>query len=243
MISKDTVVLHFTNLTGSFNDVFCNRSAENLIERITADCGGPRPQVDCSCCTICCDDVSGECPWVLQSICKQEASITEATPRIADEGYSSERMCTCLEDGSAYSCVESSCPSCSEDGSICAETIEYGQSLMEVGVPSSESISFQYTKGRTENVTIHQEFLPSRDCSVEVNGEICLSCGFSTICGDRSTGIEIDCTNVIEGKAGKFSACGDRGSQGGVFEVLHMYYFDSYVGCKPIFDFRSLFED
>ena len=35
-----------------------------------ADCGGLDPQVDCSCCTLCCDEDTGDCSIDVPRVCE-----------------------------------------------------------------------------------------------------------------------------------------------------------------------------
>ena len=47
------------NLTGDLDGLFCVRLEPPLY--LTADCGGPDPEVICGCCSSCCQDGVDEC--------------------------------------------------------------------------------------------------------------------------------------------------------------------------------------
>ena len=55
----DVLLLDGNELSGDAN-VICNNPAINTTA-FSADCGSVTPEVQCSCCTICCDDSDPDC--------------------------------------------------------------------------------------------------------------------------------------------------------------------------------------
>ena len=92
----------------------------------------------------------------LQNSCDIAVQVMNARPRIGADGIDRDAECTCFEDGTSFSCVESTCPSCSNDGSVCLLSTDFGSELStDFGNPISYSSSYQYTKGRiliSENI-------------------------------------------------------------------------------------------
>ena len=85
-----------TSISGTLNTVLCSTSEESKMDiaEIQADCGGLSPEVECSCCSVCCEDDSGYCIVNLPQICENnvvwmesimdEAQVDEARARAVD---------------------------------------------------------------------------------------------------------------------------------------------------------------
>jgi hypothetical protein len=52
----ETVRLQENDLTGSVDDVFCGTRIQP-VDKISADCGASAPEISCSCCNVCCEDL------------------------------------------------------------------------------------------------------------------------------------------------------------------------------------------
>ena len=243
-------------ISGTLDDSFCNNrdgSESNLISVLGADCGGFLPEVNCSCCTLCCDDVSGTCDVDLVQICQVSAQ-TMAIGKVFGNGngngndVTSENnlpvVCDCQEDGKSFSCSDWECQSCStkHDGNvICGVNMDYGYQFSDEGDIVAYSTSFQYTVGRNELVHMHRSLENPLQCRVEVNGHKCSDCGVY-YCLDDSIGLRIDCSNVaveqdgVEHSGGQYDTCSDLHDEGGVLEVLDMFFVETYTGCRPVLE-------
>jgi hypothetical protein len=53
------VTLNFNELTGTVDPTLCHEEGNQTRQYIelNADCYGPSPEINCSCCTRCCDDI------------------------------------------------------------------------------------------------------------------------------------------------------------------------------------------
>ena len=186
----------------------------------------------CSCCSSCCDDSTGECELNLQHVCDIAAQ-NMAIGDVFDEGDTDHQsVCDCTEEGTSFTCTDSICQSCTEDGTICGINTDYGHGLDEGGNIISYKTSFQYVKGRNETVTIEKSKMDDVGCRVKVDGEECASCSMFS-CADNAVGVQADCTNVVEDEDAVHSTCTGLHDEGGVLEVFHMFFSDSFSGCRP----------
>jgi hypothetical protein len=55
----DYVYLNGNDLVGTLDPVFC--SVERFFDQLVVDCQGPNPQINCSCCTHCCNADGRQC--------------------------------------------------------------------------------------------------------------------------------------------------------------------------------------
>jgi hypothetical protein len=74
-------------------------SSDFIIESFMADCGGDEPQVNCSCCTTCCNGGSGECVTNVLQMCENDA-----------EGFEQN-----VERGTVCECLDSLDEACESD--------------------------------------------------------------------------------------------------------------------------------
>ena len=220
-----------TNLSGTLDDIFCIADNPNPVSVSGADCGGSVPQVECSCCTLCCDDSTGDCSVELPQVCAIAAQKVAMEAIVGEGNETSSSVCDCTEDGTSFSCTDPDCKSCSEDGSVCGINSDYGFTFGEDGYIVSYNMSFQYVKGRNETVTFHG-FVETFDCVVHVNGQQCSGCT-TFACNDGSFGLFVDCNNIIPGPGGLYDTCRESHEDGGVLEVFHMYFTESFTGCSP----------
>ena len=221
LTSLTRYALSENNITGGLDVAFCNRP--QLITEIEADCLGETSDLNCECCTSCCDDET--CSLNVFAICETKASKFELD---AERGAA----CTCTEDGTSVTCSDTTCESCNLDESVCAINKDYGYNLNGT---TGEIVSFQNTMEYVtgfDGTTITYEDLASDGCSVSVNGEECRSCG-SIICGDGSEGFMIFCDNLENGF--NFLACEEFIT----VDYLEVFYFhdgSALSGCPPLLE-------
>lgn len=67
----EELVVGNTSITGGMQEMICQYQAGPII--IEADCLGPHPEVNCSCCTYCCSDTTGEFEGSLEAVCERFA--------------------------------------------------------------------------------------------------------------------------------------------------------------------------
>lgn len=176
-------------ISGGLEETFCNQSGLSI--EIEADCHGDVPEVECSCCTTCCED--GDCFLNSLSVCELYANSFE----LRDDG-DRESQCDCSEDGSNVQCTES-CESCNFEGSICARSLGYGHSFdSETGDIVSFHNTMQYVKGRNETILYRKDYAET-GCHVEVDGQECRSCDTLTCSGSTLKTFTVDCTNLDDG--------------------------------------------
>ena len=211
-----------TSITGTLDIGFCNpitNTTNNNIVLIHADCGGPLPEIECSCCTTCCDDDSGECTWDIPRLCQNvEDRYIELLGDVD---------CACDEESAKLTCnFLDDCPTCNEDGTVCGRSTDFGYDFIDDYFTIITN-SFTYDKGRNDTVTWLGNDV-ELICEVEVNGELCNSCSFS-YCPDGFNGLFMDCSNIVEGNSGVYDSCGIY--VGGVFDVFEWMESYSFVGC------------
>lgn len=202
--SLSTMSLEFTDITGGLESGFCNQSSLGV--EIQADCGGDPPEVECSCCTACCD--GDNCALNLLGVCEfNEFRFGQDEERNA--------QCTCSENGSLLQCTES-CESCNLDGTVCVRSLEYGHTLDSVtGQVDSFFNTMEYVLGRNETVHYFRDYR-EETCEVEVNGEKCRGCGKQTCAGSDLQTFSIDCSNIDGG----FMFGGCTGGDSGYLELF-----------------------
>ena len=229
--------LEFNNLTGALN-AFCNKDA--LLTSISADCGGTDPELECPCCTKCCDNSSGECSMEFESVCRiDERHFEEESGLMYIE--SADTICECTGSGpnTTLSCSDSNCQSCNRDGTVCSINDKFHAEFDESGVWDYYNVTFRYVVGRNDTVTF--ESIRSDDwtskCKVTVNGELCGYCGKSIVCPDGTDYYEVNCDNL---GIGSVSMC--SGGQLDTSGPLAVFAFQDPTyreGCQPRF-FRAL---
>jgi Leucine rich repeat len=198
------IKLFANNLTGSL-DMFCNKTF--LVTKVEADCGGVEPAVECSCCTSCCEPLTGNCTVITETVCLVEKSYFEDEngPNYYESGGT---VCECTTGSDSnngfatLSCTDTQCQSCNLDGTVCSVNDRYEFDYDENGNPSVIHSTFQYVVGRNDTVTLEWTLKPDLiyQCEVTVNGQLCNAC-FHSLCHDSFSGIRVDCENV-EGAGG-----------------------------------------
>ncbi|CAB9531457.1 LRR receptor-like serine threonine-protein kinase [Seminavis robusta] len=210
--------LSHTNLTGSLDPIFCNRS-EPPPAMLEADCTvSPltgQAELECSCCTTCCDDETEECQMDLESQCEAKAGQFELEWN--------DPTCSCTRGGTDLACSGRQCESCLNDGSICAYPKRFGFSSPELnGTINDENLEelyrfwhceMQYVKGRNELVSFQYDSSPEEEtCIVSVDGVECNSCN-PMVCSSGLETWRIDCTNIEQSSF--FYPCDPSTSDGG----------------------------
>jgi Leucine-rich repeat (LRR) protein len=212
--------LQETSVTAGLSTAFCNDETI-LTTDIHADCGGDVPEIECDCCTTCCE--GEECELSLIGMCE-----------LAGGGFMIEEergtSCACSEGGKTLTCSDSTCESCNADGSVCVTNNDYGYIFDETtGEPVSFRNTFQYVKGRDETIVFSRVF-SEEQCEVTVNGEKCDSCSTIT-CASGYNGYAVQCENVAPGYSMK--SCEPRVEVG----FLEVFFIDDPsigTGCPPI---------
>ncbi|VEU39800.1 unnamed protein product [Pseudo-nitzschia multistriata] len=59
LIDLDVLILDANNITGSADPICVNNTAK--LTFLSSDCGGLESEVNCSCCTVCCNDNNATC--------------------------------------------------------------------------------------------------------------------------------------------------------------------------------------
>lgn len=209
-----------TDIVGGLEETFCSQSI--LSTSIAADClGNSSSTVTCSCCSSCCND--DECEVNLVSMC---------TAKSAEFALASDRgtTCNCQDEGAKMSCSDAACESCNVDGSVCAQSTDYGYTFDPV---TGETLSFrnvlQYTKGRNETVEYTKK--PDENfCTVVVDGEKCRSCTPLT-CESSYQGFQVDCSNLPDGPI--LYSCFNK-QDVSFLEVFYLVDLSLVAGCPPV---------
>jgi hypothetical protein len=214
------LLLEGTSVTEGLSTAFCNAEIV-LTTNIHADCGGDVPEIECDCCTTCCE--GEECELRLMGMCE----LTGGGFMIEEERGTS---CACSDGGKTLTCSDSTCESCNADGSVCVTNNDYGYIFDET---TGEEVSFrntlQYVKGRDETIVFSRVFTEDT-CEVTVNGEKCDFCGTIT-CASGYNGHTIQCENVGLGYSMK--SCDPRVEPG----FLEVFFIDDPsigTGCPTI---------
>ena len=206
---------------------------------VDGDCGGPAPEVDCTCCAKCCDDITGTCDYNVTVACQAEhVTLFE---QVVNRGT----VCTCQESSNPQDCFvddwntvttcapkttglcDDSCESCNQDGSICAIATDYGWNYYDSGYWYQYHATIQYTKGRHETILFEYVDWPFWEYKVYIDGVQCNNIVAST-CPDGSASYTIDCANV-DGES-VLNTC-DIFDTGGALEVFSYEFKQS--DCKP----------
>ena len=223
-----SIELNNNSITGSLDSIFCNQSqaAFDAFDTLKADCNGAPPEVDCSCCTVCCDDASGQCSTDSMAFCERSGNTLEM------EFLDYDTLCECLDEGYTLACVDTACQFCSEDGTVCGVDVAWGSTFYGPDLETSSWYhSFQYVTGRDELITyevVYGAEPGNYTRHVSINGEECNSVT-ERQCSNGSFELVIDCENVVEGAT--FDSCLSRSGVG----VLEMFTagFDSET-CVPL---------
>jgi Leucine-rich repeat (LRR) protein len=244
LIALEAVSFLANNLTGSLG-MFCNKTS--LFTKVEADCGGVQPAVECSCCTACCDSLSGNCTENVEATCLVEKSFydNENGGNYYDSGGT---VCECTTGSASkngivtLSCMDTQCQSCNLDGSVCSMNERFEISFDENNFRSYLQSTFQYVVGRNDIVTLEWTRTPNSlldfVCTATVNGQVCDACSISK-CPDQYQGIVISCENV-EG-AGAVDVCDPKPED--TNGPLAVFAFQDSVrlqGCPPRF-FQDIF--
>ena len=247
------IQLHNNSLTGSLDGVFCS-SQDDAVGlptplKLTADCD----EIDCPCCTDCCDDITGSCAIDVGKICEGLAYDAENVLSLESWGTT----CQCRDDGETMSgnntngeqdadvvedfihleCTDS-CHSCNADGNFCLEKYNYGFDLPKsTGLDNLFSCDMRYIiSSNDETISYRKEEILYKfdyltfECSMSINGTECTSCLADRRCADGYIGYLVDCSN-IEADA-VYDDCSQEGLDGGeLLQFLRPEYFDQ--DCIP----------
>ena len=224
-----------TSLTSDGVEAFCEKAV--LHTEIYADCGGPDPEVSCACCVECCDDLSGDCHKNLPGVCQ----VARSNYEYENGKYYDERRnttCECTDDGHTLLCSDESCPSCNEDGSICALSTNYGTRIDDNGDMLSWHATFRYLNGITridgnDDVVVSMTWDEKEPgCEVTINNEICQRCELN-FCFDGFRSYKVFCENIEGG--GNVDLCDENFSvdAAGPLTVFAMTDPRYGSGCHP----------
>ena len=61
LVDGTAVWLSGNDFTGTVPHSLCRNRGPNLLRELVADCNGPNPEIECSCCSECCDRDGGNC--------------------------------------------------------------------------------------------------------------------------------------------------------------------------------------
>jgi hypothetical protein len=237
LLSAKSIKLFANNLTGSLDDVFCQQPSV-VLSKVDADCGGADPQVECTCCTTCCDSSSGNCTTSEEAVCLVEKSWHE-DPNGRAYHESAGTICECITTGTednptaALSCRDTECQSCNRDGTVCSMNEYYQYSYGEDTNWDKITSTFQYVVGRNDTVVLETTRQPDAllTCKVTVNGQVCNSC-FTAYCKDWFHSVHVNCENVKG--AGNLNLCDASGTNDdgplAVFAFQDLAYLQ---GCPP----------
>jgi Leucine rich repeat len=237
LLSAKSIKLFTNNLTGSLENVFCQQSSV-VLSKVDADCGGMDPQVECTCCTTCCDSSSGNCTINKAVVCLVEKAWHEH-PDGPEYHESAGTVCECTTNGSednattTLSCRDTQCQSCNRNETLCSINEHYEFSYGEEASWDNVKSTFQYVVGRNETVTFESTRQPNQSffCEVTVNDQVCKSC-YWAFCADGFLSVHVDCENV-EG-AGSLHLCDETHTNVdgplAVFAFQDMLYLQ---GCPP----------
>mmetsp|Transcript_56230 Transcript_56230/g.136284 ORF Transcript_56230/g.136284 Transcript_56230/m.136284 type:complete len:976 (+) Transcript_56230:384-3311(+) len=189
-----TFDLRDTGFTSGLEEVFCSKDV--LPTSISADCGGEVPQIECSCCSSCCDADGGSCVLNITSACNAKAgSLVVMDP-------SRNATCSCNDDFTVVSCNDDdTCVSCNGDESDpntqCAVNTEYGYILDPT---TGEIAGFQntlvHTSGPWTGTTVRfYDDVTTPTFDIYVDGEKCDS-AYALLCPSGFSSYIIDCTNI-----------------------------------------------
>ena len=217
------LTLHNNSLTGSLEESFCNQTGFGSFFGLTADCD----EVDCPCCTECCSDLTGECTIDVPATCSALEYFYEACDECIDP-LGTE--CECIgENRTNLSCIDTGCQPCNPDGTVCVENYEFGYDLPPSGLDNLYRCNMRFTKGLEGDVSWNIDY-DKYECEVLLNGQICRVCGFKS-CEDRSGGIRIDCSNVVDGAL--YDSCSPLLDGGDYLQMFRDEWAFPDDGCFP----------
>jgi hypothetical protein len=226
-----TLQLSGNNLTGSLDLGYCNQT--DVFTKVRADCGGANPEVECSCCTTCCDSSSGNCTLNKEALCSLETSWYE-NPNGYEYYEGAGTVCECPGSGNntdttpTWSCSDTQCQSCNRNGTVCSINEHYQATIGDDGGLMNFQSTFRYVVGRNDTVKIEWT---EQVCEVSVNGQVCNDC-YQAVCQDGFSGVHVRCENV-EG-AGILDLCGTIGIDDEGPLVVFSFQDPALVqGCPP----------
>jgi Leucine-rich repeat (LRR) protein len=237
-----SIKLFANNITGSLDNVFCQQPLV-VLSKVNADCGGAEPQVECTCCTTCCDSSSGNCMINKDAVCLMEKSWHE-DPNGPKYHETAGTVCECTTTGSGHnattslSCRDTQCQSCNQNESVCSINKHYQFSYGEETSWDytnwdNMKTTFEYVVGRNDTVTFESTRQPDNSfaCKITVNDQVCNSC-YWAYCNDGFLSVHVDCKNVKG--AGTLSLCNaKRSSDDGPLAVFALQDPVYLVGCPP----------
>ena len=225
VLREGRLALHNNSFVGSLNDTFCNEELHEVpLFGLSADCGVGgsggdigEVEIECSCCTVCCDDQKGECVTKVDELCKAQAFMIETSWNPESVGT----QCECLNDGYDLSCADTQCLSClpssngGDDGSSsCIENYDYGVRFQDDGKDNIWVCNMRYVTGPRNEEIAWTVDLELYTCEVAINGVTCNSCTLQIACNDGISGIGVDCSNIEEDAI--FDECSDSAQDGDV---------------------------
>jgi hypothetical protein len=236
------IKLFANNLTGSLDSVFCQQPPVEL-SKVDANCGGVDPQVECTCCTTCCDSSSVNCTIIKEAVCLVEKSWHE-DPNGPEYHESAGTVCECTMAGSGHNatttltCRDTQCQSCNRNETVCTINKHYQFSCGEETSWDNTNwdnmkATFEYVVGQNNTVTFESTRQPndSLACKINVNDEVCNSC-YWAFCNNGFVSVHVHCENV-QG-AGTLSLCNaKRSSDDGQLAVFALQDSVNLVGCPP----------
>jgi len=166
--------LRNTSITGSFDDTICAR--DSPVTYLEADCGGTAPEVNCSCCSVCCNDDAGECEGNPDILCSNDKKKFEL------EHEERQEVCECLDGGSRLLCTDTKCQYCNDDGSVCYIRLGdgglYGFEVYDESIPTDIGwvIEVEYIAGPVgDRFRLEEDYQNGTTRRVFVNDQECHS--------------------------------------------------------------------
>lgn len=200
---------HNNSFTGGFDSAFCNNETDTP-PALSSDCGGVYPQVNCTCCTKCCDDELGTCEEKLDAVCQGYKDSIELT---FDETLGAS--CTCIDQGENLVCsFVDDCQFCNDDKSVCYFVDdELGYEVESDGVKGI-FVDLQFVVGPVgDHLSL---WYNHSSCTVHVNDEDCIECGRSK-CLNGVERFVVDCRNIQDNL--KWNGC-EGGAYAGPLEIF-----------------------
>jgi hypothetical protein len=237
LLLATSVKLFANNLAGSLDNVFCQQPSV-LLSKVEADCGGGDSQVECSCCTTCCDSSSGNCTINKEAICHVEKSWHEH-PNGREYHESAGTVCKCTTTGfehdatTTLSCSDTQCQSCNQDKTVCSINERYQFIYGDDTSWDNMKATYQYVVGRNDTVKFEATRHPDQSflCQITVNGQVCASCYWS-VCDDGFPSVHVNCENV-DG-AGYQELCNEKRTNDDGPLAVFAFQDPAYLqGCPP----------
>ena len=217
-----TFKIQNNSITGNLDALVCDNDV--FFDSFSADCGADdssSPEVTCTCCHECCNDMSG-CPF---------DDGLEACNRDHSVWHSDWTPCECERDFDfdgidfSLSCFNQGRKCCNTEASDCAFLTD-GYRYTEEGEQKRYWERYEYFMGEHEGRSVVYDEIVGEGCTVAVDGQPCLSCVYLE-CFDGSSSVQVICDNVEEGM--RFEGCSE--SADGVLQILHK---DFNLGNCPI---------